>query len=110
MNKFIKGRWYADDCGRYIFTKGENIPIAEIRGWGYLTGSLGLSDDEAYKIQKANARLIAASPEMYDWIKRFLRRIGVTANNGYVDECRVHGDIREILALLKRIDGEEDVK
>jgi hypothetical protein len=39
--------------------------ICDIRGWGYLTGKggLGLPEEEAKKIQEANAALIAAAPD-----------------------------------------------
>lgn len=47
---------YADDV-----PKGP-MRVADIRGWGYLTGkghgALGLSDEEAMAIQKANAAFI----------------------------------------------------
>lgn len=47
--------------------------ICDIRGWGYLTGNghgaLGLPPEEAVRIQDANARLIAAAPEMLEALK-----------------------------------------
>lgn len=75
MPKFTQGKWHADDMCQYIFSKDEQMIIAQIRGWGRLTGKgaggMGLSDEEAYEIQKANARLIASAPEMYDELMRF---------------------------------------
>ena len=42
--------------------------VAEVRGWGYLTGgghgALGLDNDSAVAIQVANAHLIAAAPDL----------------------------------------------
>lgn len=47
----------------YIWATGPNgqeFPIADIRGWGYLTGvgGLNLSDDDAAAIQDTNAEFI----------------------------------------------------
>ena len=53
-------------------------------------------------------RMRDAAPEMYEWIKNFLHHVGITANNGVADECRLHGDVREAIALLARIDGKEE--
>lgn len=43
-----------------------NMTICDVRGWGYLTGAGGLRlpDEEAIAIQCANARLIAAAPDL----------------------------------------------
>jgi len=45
-----------------------NMRIADIRGWGHLTGKgtggLGLSDDEAIAVQTANGELIAKAREL----------------------------------------------
>ncbi|GEM_PF-6711148 len=53
--------------------KGGTFPICDIRGWGYLTGkghgALGLPHDEAVAIQNANTHLIAAAPDMLDFVK-----------------------------------------
>lgn len=35
----------------YIFDANDRM-VAEIRGWGYLTGEMGLPFDEAYAIQE----------------------------------------------------------
>lgn len=43
-----------------------DMHIADVRGWGHLTGqgACGLKEEAAVKIQDANARLIAAAPEL----------------------------------------------
>lgn len=50
--------------------------MCDIRGWGYLTGNghgaLGLSLEEAVAIQTANARLIAAAPDMLEALQEIL--------------------------------------
>lgn len=45
--------------------------VADVRGWGYLTGqgAANLGREEADKIFQANARLIAAAPELFRSLK-----------------------------------------
>lgn len=47
---------------------GGPAKLFDVRGWGYLTGNghggLGLDDETAYEIQKANAALAAAAPDL----------------------------------------------
>jgi hypothetical protein len=45
--------------------------IADIRGWGHLTGTgaCRLSEKDAIAIQEANARLIASAPELLEALK-----------------------------------------
>ena len=71
MSEFTGGKWVTDDSGKYVFTKvpEDLMMVAQMRGWSYLTGVLNLSAKEAIKVQKANARLIAAAPEMYELLK-----------------------------------------
>lgn len=56
---------------------GGEVPVCDIRGWGYLTGkghgALGLPHDEAVAIQEANARLIAAAPDFLEAAEMALR-------------------------------------
>jgi len=57
------GPWAFDEFGNYIYQQIDLHPIAEVRGYGYLTGKghggLGLLDDEALAVQSANANFIA---------------------------------------------------
>ncbi len=52
----------------YIWGTGDfcSMMIAQIRGWGHLTGdgALGLDADTAAGIQDANGALLAAAPEL----------------------------------------------
>lgn len=52
---------------------GGEAKLFDVRGWGYLTGTghggLGLDNVTAYEIQKANARLVAAAPELLAALK-----------------------------------------
>lgn len=70
------GPWSIDKHTLWIVardTPKSQMHVADIRGWGYLTGkghgALGLDVEEAKAIQDANARLIAAAPEMFEALK-----------------------------------------
>lgn len=61
-------------------TKKQSPRVADMRGWGYLTGkgdgALGLSDDDGIRAQKANAELIVKAVNnhqpMVDAIRDYL--------------------------------------
>lgn len=98
MSKFIAGKWIADDAGEYVFTQTpEGLEmVAQMRGWSYLTKHL--TPDEAIKVQKANARLIAAAPEMHELLKVWTQiRAEPTLMNAR----------KRAEELLVRIDGKE---
>ena len=94
MTEFTKGKWTADDMGEYVFAHGFDMMICQMRGWAYLKAQ-GLSDEEAIEVQKANARLIAAAPDMYE----LLKVVGL----GSCDDCMHMLDAAR--KLLARIDG-----
>ena len=96
MNEFTKGEWVADDMGEYVFAHGFNMMICQIRGWAYLKAQ-GLSSDEAIDVQKANARLIAAAPEMYELLKIWVQVGAQPTLRNAQDKTR---------ELLERIDGD----
>ena len=68
--------------GGWISTVGDPygsgpMHIADVRGWGHLTGKGGgcaFDEDKAVAIQEANARLIAAAPTMLDALKALTER------------------------------------
>lgn len=101
MSKFTKGKWTADDMGEYIFAHEFNMMICQMRGWAYLKAQ-GLSDDEAIDVQKANARLIAAAPDMFELLYEALQELKGydPIGNGI---STIYPDIEELLA---RIDGD----
>lgn len=73
MSTHTKGPWSSDNFGMKVFaTKSPYghgpMNVADVRGWGHLTGSGACRFDEkkATAIQYANARLIAAAPAYWD--------------------------------------------
>jgi hypothetical protein len=98
MSEFTKGEWTADEFGAYVFAHDNQMMICKMRGDGYLMLN-GLSDKEIIEVQKANARLIAAAPEMYELLKVLVQR-------------EYDNTVTALLALeaeklLARIDGED---
>ena len=67
-----------------------------MRGWSYLTKHL--TPGEAIEVQKINARLIAAAPEMYRLLKVWTQ-IGA--------EPTLKNALKRAAELLVRIDGKE---
>ncbi len=75
--------------------------VADVRGWGHLTGRGGgcaFSDDKAIAIQEANARLIAAAPDLLAAIKSLM---------AYVDPALPHLPllVQNSLAAIARAEG-----
>lgn len=76
MSAFTPGPWKMDAEAFSVWadTPGD-FKIADIRGWGYLTGrgGLNLADEKAEAIQRANGNLIAASPDLYEALKEAIQ-------------------------------------
>ena len=88
------GPWVA--MGKAVYTESDN-PTREILWGGHNTRSA--SDEE----KKANARLIAAAPEMYETMKAIL---AVVNDPGPIFPGTAIGDkLREILAKVEGGEG-----
>ena len=115
MSNYTPGPWKAEteyECA--VYAHNNQMKIADIRGYGYLTGKglggIGLPDEEAKKIQDANARLIAAAPEMKDRLKE-AKECLIYLTPWWEDDLeRIEGVIDSINALLRRIEGDEEAK
>jgi hypothetical protein len=74
-DRHTPGPWSADDLSDKVWATDEKgtFPVCDMRGWGHWTGkghgALGLSVKDAALIQSANARLIAAAPELLAALK-----------------------------------------
>lgn len=108
------GKWKPDSEGEYVFTLVPEglMMVAQMRGWSYLTGGLKLSPEEAVEVQKANARLIACAPELYEAVCELLDYAYEALRwAGGEKETRgkapgIWREIQECLKLLDRVKGE----
>lgn len=110
MPKYTPAPWVV---GRYAMsvegkTSKGTIKICDIRGWGHLTGqghgALGLDQDEAIKIQTANAQLIAAAPELLEALQDLLSVVAVR-----IDDQRIKQFDKARAAIAKATAEVSDV-
>lgn len=65
--KYTPGPWQADLDGECVIINNDySKKICDIRGWGWLSK---MGNDIAIETQKANAKLIAAAPDMLEVLK-----------------------------------------
>lgn len=119
MSEHLNTPWtYDNDSGR-IEGQHENpkmgsVHIADIRGWGYLTGltegyALGLSEAKALEVQRRRGELIAAAPDLLASLKNARFLIGKLAGGNGVglnelDE-EYSGMVAGIEAAIARAEG-----
>ena len=94
MGKFTKGKWEAvcDLVGEYPYY--------------VMANSKGKYHQVAFIDTDANARLIAAAPELYEVLRRVLEEIPIIAGDSRHDALSYA--ISDARQLLERIDREED--
>lgn len=77
MREHTPGPWEVLGDARMVVGHDDKgmMTIADIRGWGHLMGNghgaIGLSAVDAIEILRANARLIAAAPELLEALRPF---------------------------------------
>lgn len=111
MSKYIRGPWENDGHGMIWAREVSKGPmhIADIRGWGYLTGrghgALGLSHEIAAEIQDSNAALIAAAPDLLERVKEMTASLHGEFCSGKVgsEGCSCGDD----LALIAKAEGKK---
>lgn len=121
QSKHTPGPWESAYGSRgWISTKGDpyghgSMHVADVRGWGHLTGkgACAMSDDEAVVIQKANAKLIIASPDLLDACAAALRVSDLwlpsVVSAEHEHEAAVLHKMRDkLLAAFKEATGGED--
>ena len=88
MSEFTKGKWEYDDAHGCIHHDGRLI--AEVAGGG--------GANYRHAAGQANARLIAAAPEMYELLRKCAEDLEFVGLLSLSNECS---------NLLARIDGQE---
>ena len=99
MSKFTNGTWsvgISEKYGPYVYADDGGAIIAVIRNCGHISES-----NEKEAVRQANARLIAAAPELYEMLKEELIP---TSDYGGILSFSREAKLRELFA---RIDGEE---
>jgi hypothetical protein len=82
--------------------------IADIRGWGHLTGTgaCRLSEKDAIAIQEANARLIASAPELLDVLKDLLYDLDTVDSHALNETVLpIWEDIDRAKAIIAKAEG-----
>ena len=110
------GPWRVLITSGWIQTIGDpyghgSMHIADVRGWGHLTGRGGgcaFSEEKAVAIQEANARLIAAAPDLLAALRELLQ-----LSDNWGDEIRdgaltLHVAVDAVDAALAAIAKAED--
>lgn len=115
--KHTPGPWVVlSPMGTWISTVTKPYPnspgpmhVADVRGWGHLTGTGGgcaMAQDEAIAIQEANARLIAAAPELLAALSAILAHEVYTYEGGLEARITVPQDaIGAALAAIAKAEG-----
>ena len=106
MADFTKGPWKYEDRGQTVWgaTPAGEIMVCQIRGWGHLTGTVGLklSENEAAAIQDANGRLVSAAPELYEACKSL-----IATWDSYLTSPHAYPAYRQAKAALAKAEGTE---
>ena len=80
------------DDGHYLICTGR-VPITSTTSSARVIGTAK---------DKDTAILMAAAPDLYNNVKALLHDIALN------DECRIHGEIRELESIIGDIDGKEE--
>ena len=80
------------DDGHYLICT-DRVPVTDTQSSARVIGTAK---------DKNTAILMAAAPDLYNNVKALLHDIALN------DECRVHGEIRELARIIDDIDGKED--
>jgi len=89
---FTPGPWEYEPRGQMIVTDHGQKMIADIRGWGWIQYL-----PEGEKIQDANGYLIAATPELYEFIKDYIE----AWENSEAGHSYLYGKAHDILAKAR---------
>lgn len=80
------------DDGHYLICT-DRVPVTDTNSTARVIGTAK---------DKDTAVLMAAAPDLYNNVKALLHDIALN------DECRIHGEIRELERIIDDIDGKEE--
>ena len=102
MSKFTSGTWSVGidvKCGPYIYADDGEAIIAVIRNCGHISES-----NKKETVRQANARLIAAAPEMYELLFNLFNVAE------YISPLEITNARMRWEELLARINGEGKIE
>ena len=101
MSKFTQGEWEWDKENCLVFTTMYSEDGSSER---YYVADFEMDYAISREEREANARLIAAAPEMYELLKSLVNTLLAHSYSSYSQD-----KVIRIANLLARIDGEEEV-
>ena len=98
------GPWRYCDQTDFIMAHDNQMLVADIRGYGFLTGvgTMNLSHRKARGIMDSNARLIAAAPELLEALEAVVNAYNEPDKVSMIDSIGKAGD------LIAKINGQGD--
>lgn len=94
--KYLETPWRMDAMGMSVWGRdkrdGSDSKIADIRGWGHLTGrggGLALSEEVAEAVQRARGLILSAAPDLLEAAKHAAM------------EWRLHGQLTDSCRVLE---------
>lgn len=107
------GKWVTDDYAAMVraenpYSHGD-MHVADIRGWGHLTGlgACAMSEEKAFEIQLANAAFIAAArtdvPALVNEVRRLTEIVSAMESDNVNAEMNLEHITAENKALKARL-------
>lgn len=81
--KHTPGPWQYDEDGHFVSVDMDaSKMICDIRGWGWLQK---MGHAKAIEVQKANAKLIAAAPDLLEALQDLINHCNISVPKGKMD-------------------------
>jgi hypothetical protein len=98
--------WERDEHINQIYcVEDRGAVVADPRGWGHLTGTLGLDPNTAVEAQKANARLIV---EAVNNLPKFLKAVEAARTLHVVCQTLMNSDSEDEHVTLDELDAYDE--
>lgn len=101
---YTTGDWWADKRGRHVMADGPNglVKVADVTA---LEGPAVTGQQRVRAAQRrANARLMASAPQMFQWLKQHVRNADCTCHDLGGDGLSC--DVCEAKAIIAAVEGD----